>query len=375
MKACFHCCEEEADMRYCRSVWSRWWRFFLAIQLQRRKSEYGFLISKSGRASSFSALWENWKCLFGQWTDSKLSDSWYGIYCHHAQKWSASRTLHSAFFRNRKMPVSGDCSRSRYLASWRSFVVGMLVLLALLKQFRSFCYEKIWDIRHSLWACACLGGTYSVCCRRGRKPVITQKSCWMNLIFQISMTVWKDVLRKNDLPGCCGDACVRWFEKAGSSLQAFFSISFSMNCRHTGNFWYIWSRFWSRCLQFSGAFGERQASRDCVLYSLYAAYRTLSERVSIGSIRDGGFVKLPAGIYEGALSDVFLAVTAASEAWHPCFLWSGTISDLLAEEAVILNFLVPLVNVYMMIQVMGIFTGEEFCRSLLSFWKNWRAGR
>ena len=25
----------------------------------------------------------------------------------------------------------------------------------------------------------------------------------------------------------------------GSSLQAFFSISFSMNCRHTGNFWYI----------------------------------------------------------------------------------------------------------------------------------------
>ena len=45
--------------------------------------------------------------------------------------------------------------------------------------------------------------------------------------------------------------------------------------------------------------------RDCVLYSLYAAYRTLSERVSIGSIRDGGFVKLPAGIYEGALSDVF----------------------------------------------------------------------
>lgn len=47
--------------------------------------------------------------------------------------------------------------------------------------------------------------------------------------------------------------------------------------------------------------------RDCVLYSLYAAYRTLSERVSIGSIRDGGFVKLPAGIYEGALSDVFFS--------------------------------------------------------------------
>lgn len=28
-------------------------------------------------------------------------------------------------------------------------------------------------------------------------------------------------------------------KKRGSSLQAFFSISFSMNCRHTGNFWYI----------------------------------------------------------------------------------------------------------------------------------------
>ena len=28
-------------------------------------------------------------------------------------------------------------------------------------------------------------------------------------------------------------------KSGGSSLQAFFSISFSMNCRHTGNFWYI----------------------------------------------------------------------------------------------------------------------------------------
>lgn len=28
-------------------------------------------------------------------------------------------------------------------------------------------------------------------------------------------------------------------KKRGSSLQAFFSISFSMNCRHIGNFWYI----------------------------------------------------------------------------------------------------------------------------------------
>ena len=43
---------------------------------------------------------------------------------------------------------------------------------------------------------------------------------------------------------------------------------------------------------FSGAFGERQASEIAV---------------SIGSIRDGGFVKLPAGIYEGALSDVFFS--------------------------------------------------------------------
>lgn len=95
----------------------------------------------------------------------------------------------------------------------------------------------------------------------------------------------------------------------------------------------------------------------------------MSERVSIGSIRDGGFVKLPAGIYEGALSDVFLAVTAASGSVTSMFFFEVVLFLIFLAEAVILNFLVPLVNVYMMIQVMGNLTGEEFCRSLLSFWK------
>lgn len=96
----------------------------------------------------------------------------------------------------------------------------------------------------------------------------------------------------------------------------------------------------------------------------------MSERVPLGSIRDGDFVKLPAGIYEGALSDVFLAVTAASGSVTSMFFFEVVLFLIFLAEAVILNFLVPLVNVYMMIQVMGNLTGEEFCRSLLSFWKN-----
>ena len=58
---------------------------------------------------------------------------------------------------------------------------------------------------------------------------------------------------------------------------------------------------------FSGAFGERQAS-EIAFYILYMLLIALClNGFPLGSIRDGDFVKLPAGIYEGALSDVFFS--------------------------------------------------------------------
>ena len=56
----------------------------------------------------------------------------------------------------------------------------------------------------------------------------------------------------------------------------------------------------------------------------------------------------------------FLAVTAASGSVTSMFFFEVVLFLIFLAEAVILNFLVPLVNVYMMIQVMGNLTGEEF---------------
>ena len=102
---------------------------------------------------------------------------------------------------------------------------------------------------------------------------------------------------------------------------------------------------------FSGAFGERQASEIAfyILYMLLIALCLNGFRLAVSEMEASlnfllEFMKVLCPTY-------FLAVTAAFEV--VLFL-------IFLAEAVILNFLVPLVNVYMMIQVMGNLTGEEF---------------
>lgn len=121
---------------------------------------------------------------------------------------------------------------------------------------------------------------------------------------------------------------------------------------------------------FSGAFGERQASEIAfyILYMLLIALCLNGFRLAVSEMETSlnfllEFMKVLCPTY-------FLAVTAASGSVTSMFFFEVVLFLIFLAEAVILNFLVPLVNVYMMIQVMGNLTGEEFCRSLLSFWKN-----
>ena len=98
---------------------------------------------------------------------------------------------------------------------------------------------------------------------------------------------------------------------------------------------------------FSGAFGERQASEIAfyILYMLLIALCLNGFRLAVSEV---------------LCPTYFLAVTAASGSVTSMFFFEVVLFLIFLAEAVILNFLVPLVNVYMMIQVMGNLTGEEF---------------
>ena len=111
---------------------------------------------------------------------------------------------------------------------------------------------------------------------------------------------------------------------------------------------------------FSGAFGERQASEIAfyILYMLLIALCLNGFRLAVSEMETSlnfllEFMKVLCPTY-------FLAVTAASGSVTSMFFFEVVLFLIFLAEAVILNFLVPLVNVYMMIQVMGNLTGEEF---------------
>ena len=111
---------------------------------------------------------------------------------------------------------------------------------------------------------------------------------------------------------------------------------------------------------FSGAFGERQASEIAfyILYMLLIALCLNGFRLAVSEMKASlnfllEFMKVLCPTY-------FLAVTAASGSVTSMFFFEVVLFLIFLAEAVILNFLVPLVNVYMMIQVMGNLTGEEF---------------
>lgn len=126
---------------------------------------------------------------------------------------------------------------------------------------------------------------------------------------------------------------------------------------------------------FSGAFGERQASEIAfyILYMLLIALCLNGFRLAVSEMEASlnfllEFMKVLCPTY-------FLAVTAASGSVTSMFFFEVVLFLIFLAEAVILNFLVPLVNVYMMIQVMGNLTGEEFLSQFAELLEKRRAGR
>lgn len=63
--------KREADMSVLQVSLIAMVAVLLAIQLKGGRAEYGFLINLAAGIFLFSALWENWKCLFGQWNRFK----------------------------------------------------------------------------------------------------------------------------------------------------------------------------------------------------------------------------------------------------------------------------------------------------------------
>ena len=124
----------------------------LAIQLKGGRAEYGFLINLAAGIFLFF-------CIVG-----KLE-----VFIRAVEQIQSFLTLDTEYIAIMLKMVgityiaqfsSGICKdagyqqlqrRSRYLASWRSLWWGCRSFLPFWKQFRSFCYEKIWDIRHSFF--------------------------------------------------------------------------------------------------------------------------------------------------------------------------------------------------------------------------------
>lgn len=111
---------------------------------------------------------------------------------------------------------------------------------------------------------------------------------------------------------------------------------------------------------FSSAFGARQASEAAfyILYMLLIALCLSGFRLAVSEMETSlkcllEFMKVLCPTY-------FLAVTAASGSLTSMFFFEVVLFLIFLAETVILNFLMPVINVYMMIQVMGNLTGEEF---------------
>ena len=111
---------------------------------------------------------------------------------------------------------------------------------------------------------------------------------------------------------------------------------------------------------FSSAFGARQASEAAfyILYMLLIALCLSGFRLAVSEMETSlkcllEFMKVLCPTY-------FLAVTVASGSLTSMFFFEVVLFLIFLAETVILNFLMPVINVYMMIQVMGNLTGEEF---------------
>lgn len=111
---------------------------------------------------------------------------------------------------------------------------------------------------------------------------------------------------------------------------------------------------------FSNAFGNRQASELSfyILYLLLIALCLNGFRMAMGSAQTyltylTEFMKALCPVY-------FLAVTAACGSVTSMFFFEIVLFVIFLAELVILHFLLPVINVYLMIQILGNLTGEEF---------------
>ena len=111
---------------------------------------------------------------------------------------------------------------------------------------------------------------------------------------------------------------------------------------------------------FSNAFGNRQASELSfyILYLLLIALCLNGFRLAMESAQTyltylTEFMKALCPVY-------FLAVTAACGSVTSMFFFEVVLFVIFLAELVILHFLLPVINVYLMIQILGNLTGEEF---------------
>lgn len=111
---------------------------------------------------------------------------------------------------------------------------------------------------------------------------------------------------------------------------------------------------------FSSAFGARQASEAAfyILYMLLIALCLSGFRLAVSEMETS--LKCLLEFMKVLYPTYFLAVTAASGSLTSMFFFEVVLFLIFLAETVILNFLMPVINVYMMIQVMGNLTGEEF---------------
>lgn len=111
---------------------------------------------------------------------------------------------------------------------------------------------------------------------------------------------------------------------------------------------------------FSNAFGNRQASELSfyILYLLLIALCLNGFRLAMESAQTyltylTEFMKALCPVY-------FLAVTAACGSVTSMFFFEIVLFVIFLAELVILHFMLPVINVYLMIQILGNLTGEEF---------------
>ena len=247
----------------------------LAIQLKGGRAEYGFLINLAAGIFLFFCIVGKLEVFIRAVEQIQSFLTLDTEYIASCSKWSASRTLHSFLPESVKMPgIRRLQRRSRYLASWRSLWWGCRSFLPFWKQFRSFCYEK-YGIFGILFLSLCLFGAVhtAYAAEEEESLQITQEELLdefdfsdlddsLKKMFPREKMTFRDVVETL----VSGD-----LKKAGEQFTGFLFDQFFYELQtHRKLLVYLIliAVIAAVFANFSGAFGERQAS-EIAFYILY----------------------------------------------------------------------------------------------------------